>query len=244
MNNNNNNNNNNTKPQRSISSVRMTHAQVNSLLGWGSPRMTHEEACSLFGLGSPLVSAKSKRTSQPTLQTKTSPSTLALGHSLSAHQGQGKAPLKDVSNMKKPSNAPATKAKLGKMIHSTDDKEKIAAAAAGGGGAGSFKPKLTKMALLNQVTSQWRTGKGVCQTPRCMEAIRSLLEEGIPRADLAEYVAAGLSEEVQAMELKRAKACVTRIYDSMTSIDKPKKKKTKRGAHMKKVKLLPGQYGY
>ena len=143
--------------------------------------------------------------------------------------------------MKKPSNPPATKAKLGKMLHSTDDKEKIAAAA-----AGSFKPKLTKMALLNQVTSQWRTGKGVCQTPRCMEAIRSLLEEGIPRADLAEYVAAGLSEEVQAMELKRAKACVTRIYDSMTmtSIDKPKKKKTKRGAHMKKMKLLPGQYGY
>ena len=147
------------------------------------------------------------------------------GCSLSAHRGQGKAPLKDVSNVKKPSNKPTTKVKVGKMVHSSNDEEKVA--------AGSFNPKLPKttiklnednLRLLNQVTSQWRTGKGVRQTPQCMEAIRTCLKEGIPRADLANYVAAGLGEEIQAMELKRAKACATRIDASM----KDGKKKDKR----------------
>jgi len=202
-------NNNNTTPQRSTfpSTVQMTEAQACSPLGWGSP----------------LVAAKSK--------TKTSPNPNTLGgRSLSAHQGQGKAPLKDVSNMKKPSNTPATttKVKVGKMIHSSNDEEKVA------GGAGSFNPKLSKttiklnednLRLLNQVASQWRTGKGVCQTPQCMEAIRTCLKEGIPRADLANYVAAGLSEEIQAMELKRAKACVARIDASMKDWKKKAKQK-------------------
>ena len=117
--------------------------------------------------------------------------------------------------MKKPSNTPTTttKVKVAKTIHSADDEEKVA------GGAGSFNPKLLKttiklnednLRLLNQVANQWRTGKGVCQNPLCMEAIRTCLKQGIPRADLANYVAAGLSDEVQAMELKRAKACVAR----------------------------------
>lgn len=146
------------------------------------------------------------------------------GCSLSAHRGQGKAPLKDVSNVKKPSNKPTTKVKVGKMVHSSNDEEKVA--------AGSFNLKLSKMTiklnednlrLLNHVASEWSTGKGVCQTPWCMKVIRISLNRGIPRDDLANYVAAGLSDEVQAMELKRAKACVTRIYNSMTTIEKPKK---------------------
>ncbi len=183
------------------------------------------------------------------------------GCSLSAHhhQGQRKASLKDVSNMlkdvsnmKKPSNTPTATTK----VKGTGE-EKVA--------AGSFNPKYSKtkttiklnegslrlsytswenLRLLNHVASQWSTGKGVCQTPYFMKLIRISLNRGIPRDDLANYVAAGLSDEVQAMELKRAKACVTRIYNSMTTIEKPKKKKTKRGAHMKKMKLLPGQYGY
>ena len=209
--------NNNTTPQRST---------------FSSVRMTHEQACSLLGIESPLVAAKSKKTSQSILQTtKTSSNTLD-GRILSAHQGQGKAPLKDVSNMKKPSNTPATtsKVKVRKMIRSVHDEEKVA------GGAGPFKPKLSKMTiklnevnlrLLNQVSSQWRTGKGVCQTPLCMEAIRTCLKESIPVADLANYVAAGLSEEIQAMELKRAKACAARINVSMKDGEKKAKRKAK-----------------
>ena len=223
-------NNNNTTPQRSTfpSTVRMTEAQACSPLGWGSP----------------LVAVKSK--------TKTSPNPNTLGgRSFSAHQGQGKAPLKDVSNMKKPSNT-TTKVKVAKTIHSADAEaeEKVA------GGAGSFNWKLSKMTiklnehnlrLLNQVASQWRTGKGVCQTPLCMEAIRTCLKEGIPRADLANYVAAGLSEEVQAMELKRAKACATRIDASMK--DGKKKAKRKEYDHTKTMSMsmdeasLASEYG-
>ena len=182
-------NNNNTKPQR----IAITFGP--------RIRMTHEQACRLLGLGSPLVARK--RTSHPTLQTKTSPNPNALGgRSLSAYQGQGKAPLKDVSNMKKPSNTPATKVK-------GTGEEKVA--------AGSFNPKYSKtkttiklnegslrlsytswenLRLLNHVASEWSTGKGVRQTPWCMKVIRISLNRGIPCDDLANFVAAGLSDEV------------------------------------------------
>lgn len=70
--------------------------------------------------------------------------------------------------------------------------------------------------LLDEVATNWTTGKGTVQTARCISAIRSCLLQGIKQATIANYVAHhGLEVEDQDVEAKRIKDCAYRINKSL-----------------------------
>mmetsp|Transcript_7849 Transcript_7849/g.12932 ORF Transcript_7849/g.12932 Transcript_7849/m.12932 type:complete len:133 (+) Transcript_7849:1279-1677(+) len=72
-----------------------------------------------------------------------------------------------------------------------------------------------KTNLLKPVSSQWRSGKGRSQTPKCLAAIRICLGFDISPDDIAKYVANTVETDVQAIEFKRARDCAKRISKSM-----------------------------
>lgn len=123
--------------------------------------------------------------------------------SKSAKTGKVQAPLKDVSNTKVP-NTDAAPPKVAKRP------------AADAATSNKITVQLSEgnLHLLNQVSSQWRTGKGRSQTSKCLDTIRICLGNDISPADVANHVAKDLEADIQAMEFKRARECAKRISKS------------------------------
>lgn len=70
--------------------------------------------------------------------------------------------------------------------------------------------------LLDEVATNWTTGKGTVQTARCISAIRSCLLQGMKQATIANYAAhRGVAIEDKDAEAKRIKDCAYRINKSL-----------------------------
>lgn len=70
--------------------------------------------------------------------------------------------------------------------------------------------------LLEEVCTNWTTGKKNHQTARCISAIRNCLLQGIKQVTIASYVAYyGVEEEEQAVELKRIKDCARKVNKAL-----------------------------
>jgi hypothetical protein len=122
--------------------------------------------------------------------------------SKSAKTGKVQAPLKDISNTMVPDTV-AAPPKVAKKPDAATSNNITA------------KMNDGKLHLLNQVSSQWKTGKGRSQTSKCLDAIRICLGNDISPADVANHVAKDLEADIQAMEFRRARECAKRISKSM-----------------------------